>query len=287
MSESPLVLAWGPSLIGSTLGLWMYGIALGQYGFYLRAFPLDRRALKILVLLVFIMDTLHTYGIISYQWGLFLYCHHNASFACLSDLPWEVFMCVALAFGVTFVVHSFFAHRVWIISGRNSWITAAVSVTALAQFVLGMACAGEVIRTKNVTVLFDALSTAGSSAALSVVCDLLITGSIFFYLRPQRSGIKRREATIQRLIYVCVNMGLFTCLGSLVMLTLYLVQGQQYLIGAISSTLCKSYVNSMLAVLNARKFIRECSNATKTIELPTIPTSEASTAEASSSGYPG
>ncbi|KAH7928644.1 hypothetical protein BV22DRAFT_196977 [Leucogyrophana mollusca] len=286
MSESPLILAWGPSFIGSTLGLGMYGIALGQYGFYLRAFPLDHKALKILVLLIFLMDTLHTYGVISYQWGLFLFCHHNATSACLSVLPWEIFMAVVLGFGITFIVQSFFAHRVWIISGRNSWITAAVSVTALAQFVLGMICAGDVIHTKSVAVLYDSLRTAGTGAALSVVCDILITGSIFFYLRPQRSGIERRVVGIQQLIHVFVNMGLFTCLVSLVTLTLYLVQGQQILIGATGSALCKSYVNSMLAVLNARKFIRERNNATNTIELPPIPTNQASATEASS-GYPG
>ncbi|KAH7925937.1 hypothetical protein BV22DRAFT_397845 [Leucogyrophana mollusca] len=48
-------------------------------------------------------------------------------------------------------------------------------------------------------------------------------------------------------------------------------QDGQYWLGGPAPIICKSYTNSLLAVLNARKFIRE--RVTKTVELSTIPPS--------------
>ncbi|KAH7922822.1 hypothetical protein BV22DRAFT_630343 [Leucogyrophana mollusca] len=287
MSDNSVVAPWIPSIIGTMLGLGMYGISLGQYAFYLHAFPVDQRALKILVALVLVMDTLSTYGVVYYHWAVLVSCHHNASLACLSFLPWQVFMAEVLGYTITVLVQSFYAHRVWIISGHNRWITTAVYVTALAQFVFGMMCFENAIRTRDVTVMYTSLDTGGTGAAISALCDILITSSIFFYLRPQRTGVRRREPTIQRLVHVFVHMGLFTCLVSLITFALYCMRGQEYFVGATGSALCKFYVNSMLAVLNARKFIQERNNTMKTIELSTLFTSHPSTSEASSSVYPG
>ncbi|KAH7922817.1 hypothetical protein BV22DRAFT_629879 [Leucogyrophana mollusca] len=275
MSETTFAQNWGPTFIGFTFSLGMYGVALGQYGFYLRAFPFDQKALRMLVLLIFIMDSLQSYGMIVYFRTLFTLCHRNTAPACLSVLPWELFMAVVLSYVVTFIVQSFYAHRVWIISGRNKLITVAVLTTTLAQFVLGMMCAGKAIRTRSVSALYTSMLTGGAAAGLSAFCDTLITGSVFFYLNRRRTGVKRVATSIQQLVDVIVNMGLFTCLVSLVMFVCYSIQKDTYLVGAPGPTLCKSYVNSMLAVLNARKSIRD--HAAETYKLSTIPLSATDT----------
>ncbi|KAH7925938.1 hypothetical protein BV22DRAFT_1033439 [Leucogyrophana mollusca] len=123
MSDVSAALNWGPGLIGLAFSLGMYGVALGQYGFYMHAFPLDPRALKMLVLFVFILDTLQSYGMVAYNWVLLIPRHHNDNSLVL---PWEAPMAAMLSYCTTVVVQSFYAHRLWIISGHNKLITAAV-----------------------------------------------------------------------------------------------------------------------------------------------------------------
>ncbi|KAH7921213.1 hypothetical protein BV22DRAFT_746450 [Leucogyrophana mollusca] len=247
MSRTAFEQNWGPAFIGLAFSLGMYGVALGQYGFYLRAFPFDQKALRMLVLLIFIMDSLQSYGMIVYFKTLFVLCHRSTAPTCLSVLPWELFMAIILNYVVTLTVQSFYAHRVWIISGGNKLITVAVLTTTLAQFVLGIMCAGDAIRTRSVSAVYTSMLTGGAAAGISAFCDTLITGSVFFYLHRRRTGVKRVATPIQQLVNVTVNMGLLTQKNT------------------------TAYVNSLLAVLNARKSIRD--HAAKTYELSTVPLS--------------
>ncbi|KAH7926562.1 hypothetical protein BV22DRAFT_340740 [Leucogyrophana mollusca] len=281
MPDVSIALNLGPGLMGLGLGFVVYGVALGQYGFYLRTFSVDRRALKALVFLVFVMDTLHTYGMAGYNWVLVIFCRHDTSRGCPSTLPWEAIMAAICSYSITFVVQSFYAYRLWIISGRNKLITGTVLATALAQIVLGMMCMASVIRTGSPTAERITLVIASSAAGMSTICDSVITVCIFFYLQPKRSGIKRAGTAIQQLIDVSIQTGLLTCLISLAVFILMWIYDGQYWLNAFAPVFCKSYVNSLLAVLNARKSMREA--ATKTIELSTIAATQISTADTPSS----
>ncbi|KAH0834688.1 hypothetical protein J3R83DRAFT_10215, partial [Lanmaoa asiatica] len=48
------------------------------------------------------------------------------------------------------------------------------------------------------------------SALLGSICDILITGSVFFYLRGARRDVRRARNFFRRLTIVFINMGLFT-----------------------------------------------------------------------------
>ncbi|KAH7912160.1 hypothetical protein BJ138DRAFT_832207 [Hygrophoropsis aurantiaca] len=270
MSTNSMIARWTPLFIGSTVSFTMYGTILSQYGFYLFAFPDDKMFLKALVSSVFVLDTMSTYGALHYQWEIFIRCHKNISADCQAVIPWQAYMSMILGFHLTFVVQSFYAHRVWIMSGHNSPITAGVVALALAQLVTGMVCSGHVIRTGSTAAMFDSLATGGANAAASATCDILITSAIFYYLRLKRTDFRRREAPIERITKVFINSGLFTCMASLITLVLYCMQGRSYMIGAIGTALGKSYVNSMLAVLNARKLIRERKSTIVPMELQTL-----------------
>ncbi|KAF8452532.1 hypothetical protein L210DRAFT_846790, partial [Boletus edulis BED1] len=158
---------------------------------------------------------------------------------------------------------SFYAQRVWIISGRNMIVTFAVLASATLQ--LCMSPTNEV--------LFSTKYTPMSSIA-SAVCDAIITLSVMYYLRPRSI---RRQNLVKRLLVVFVEMGMFTFINALLMVVLYYIEIPmlgQFLTAAPGVILSKTYVNSMLAVLNARKPIRdeERNALARSIELPTIVT---------------
>ncbi|KIJ69138.1 hypothetical protein HYDPIDRAFT_36226 [Hydnomerulius pinastri MD-312] len=92
------------------------------------------------------------------------------------------------------------------------------------------------------------IKLSAASMFLGVVCDWLISGSVYFYLRSSRSGVKRTETRIQRIMTVFVNMGLCTCMLSCILFILCWVKNGSAYVGAPSMILCETYVNSILAV---------------------------------------
>ncbi|KAF8835322.1 hypothetical protein BDN67DRAFT_975457 [Paxillus ammoniavirescens] len=180
-----------------------------------------------------------------------------------------------MIFLVTFMVQAFYAHRVWIISGHNRVITFGVIAFTTAQFVLGLMVMGDVARTPTMEALVNSKYQAWSASA-SATCDAIITTSVFYYLRPARTGFIRRGNLIKRLNLVFIQMGLLSFINALALTILYFIQDGrvgQYLTAAPGIILSKTYVNSMLAVLNSRKSIRDQrDHPPSEIDVPTLPT---------------
>ncbi|KAG1755972.1 hypothetical protein EDB19DRAFT_445036 [Suillus lakei] len=257
---------WGPGVIGYIFALWMFGISVGQMAFYLKAFVNDYRGIKVVVIIVFVLDLFHTYCTSALFWKLLVNCHRNTSPQCLL-LPWEMFAGIFLSSTISVIVQCFYAYRVWIVSDKNWKLTGSVLVTALGQYGLGIVIMVTTAQTRSAAAFFTSPFEIPYAAA-SAICDVMISGSCLFYLRPGRTGIKRPSNHMQRLIVVSLQMGVFTSLVAVVWLLLYFTQGARFWTGVPSAILSKSNVNSMLAVLNARKSIR---NQLKE-HLPVLPT---------------
>ncbi|KAF9235294.1 hypothetical protein BU15DRAFT_78127 [Melanogaster broomeanus] len=168
---------------------------------------------------------------------------------------WGMFVAIPINYATTFAVQSFYCRRVWIISGNKKHITIAIFVTAILQFGLGGWCALETIRVGTIDSFFNDRFIL-YAAAVSTLCDFLITGAVFKYM--YNSDLRRRVNFIQDLAIVFINMGALTCLMSIVIGIIFLVQGDNYWVGAPGfASADASYVNSNLAVLNARRSIRQ------------------------------
>ncbi|KAI6160230.1 hypothetical protein EDD17DRAFT_1603757 [Pisolithus thermaeus] len=272
-SAIPTGLRWGAGFIGLTVGLALYGVSACQYLLYLPTFRDDKRLLKSVVFLVFALDTLNTITLTSFYCRSLIVCRWNTSYACTLEMPWDLSSAIGTSFTTAFFVQCFYAHRVWIIGNRNKFLTGAVLITALVQFGFGIVLLGEVCHSDLINSLF--VSPFSPANALgSAICDAIITTSIYFYLRSSRAGLLWKENYIQKLNFVFVRMGMFTCLGALAMAILYYHDQKSgtNLTTAPGAILGKTYANSMLAVLNARKGIRDRQQAQELpLEIPTLP----------------
>ncbi|KAF9220394.1 hypothetical protein BS17DRAFT_343090 [Gyrodon lividus] len=206
---------------------------------------------------------------------LFIHCRINKSPNCFVYLPWELTLGTFIVYWLTFMVQVFYAHRVWIISGQNRVLTFLVIALATAQLSFGLMIVAEIIRNPTFEALSNSRYTALSAMA-SAICDIVITLSVFYHLRPARTGIMRKGNIIKRLNLVFVQMGLLSFTNALAMVVLFYIQDHQlglFLTTVPGMILGKTYANSMLAVLNARKSLRDQQrDSPRTMELPTIPT---------------
>ncbi|KAG0708168.1 hypothetical protein DFH29DRAFT_522228 [Suillus ampliporus] len=175
---------------------------------------------------------------------------------------------------IVLAVQCFYAHRVWIITEHNRFITGIICVLAIASFGFGMITSGLMFHTRSPDVLFDT-KWSQFAAFADALCDLVITGTVWWFLRPARTGNVRSKSRnyLKPLTQIFVNMGLFSCFVAVTMAVLYQVQNGQFYSAAPGALLGKTYLNSMMAVLNARKSIRERQRVSRSMtELPTIPT---------------
>ncbi|KAI6118016.1 hypothetical protein F5141DRAFT_1201528, partial [Pisolithus sp. B1] len=305
MADSEVLVGpkWGPGLIGTTVGLALYGVSIFQYLFYISTFPSDKRLLRCTVLFVFLLDTINTIGLLSFYYRTLISCRWQTTYTCTLEMPWCVSVVTIFSMlhadllrdlsslspafwsgspynGLKHFLHffpcsqcppnSFYAHRVWIIGGRNMLLTGAVLAAALVQLIFGFALLEAACLTGNIATLFSS-QYAPINALGSAICDVIITTSVFFYFRRSQARLLWKANYMRKLNLVFVQMGLITSSSAVTLAILYF-QDQataQYLTAAPGFMLSKAYSNSMLAVLNARKLIYDQQQALS-LELPTL-----------------
>ncbi|KIM80975.1 hypothetical protein PILCRDRAFT_821833 [Piloderma croceum F 1598] len=264
---------WGPPFVGAIISISLYGVTIAQTIFYYKVFPYDPVHLKWLIGFLFAMDTIHVFCLCSGFWRFFIHGRFNTDL--LTETPWTISTSIIITYIIAFSVQTFFGYRVWRISNGNLIVTGIIGIAALMQIASGMAVAAYIIIAKSMSAIFD--NQAGNfELASSVICDITITGSLVYYFRSCRTGIKHTEAILQRLIRVTVNMGLLGAIAAFVGLVLYHVTAGKFLCVAAHFLMSRCYVNSLMATLNARKGIREIQRDTITLE--TFPTTDRSDA---------
>ncbi|KAG0694321.1 hypothetical protein DFH29DRAFT_960490 [Suillus ampliporus] len=250
--------------IGLTISLVQLGIAVAQGFYYYRTFPRDKWLLKCLVVIILILNTSATVLTGFMYWSFFSDCFRSYSSECQA---WETtaMILLFLAFTVPFIVQSFYCHRVWIISDKNIYITIPIILSAVSSYALGLVLIPP--QSSGAFASDATLKLSAAGAFLSVVCDSMVSLSVFFYLRPGRSGVRRMDNRIRRITKNFISMGFISCLLALSICIFYWVNAFA-VIGGVAMVLRNSYANSVLAVLNARKPTSRPQRMD--VELPTI-----------------
>ncbi|KAF8445015.1 hypothetical protein L210DRAFT_3643182 [Boletus edulis BED1] len=283
MTNDLVTLAWAPGLIGMSISSCMYGVSLAQSAHYVRYFSNDLVSIKLLVLVVSIADILHVIGATESHWSKLVLCHRR-------DAATGSYLAVAMHYVITFAVQCFYCQRVWIIT-RNKGVTTTILLIVFMQLALGTCATIEIL--KHGTIKFvETTPLIPLAAAVSTICDIVITITVFKHL--WRSELRGRSNVLRDLVVIFINMGALTwqpdldgrwC-GSTYRLFVYnvelgvdwsrqfLVQHDHYWIGAPAVIIPRCYVNSLLAVLNARRTIREreTRRLRYTLDIPTLPT---------------
>lgn len=252
-----------------TIGLALYGVSVGQCLFYIRFFPDDYFILRSVVFAVCVLESVNTFVTGSFYWRILVSCRQNTSYYCTLGLPWDLNVSIVTNCLVAFFVQCFYAHRVWIVSGQNKPLLCAVLATAWAQLIFGILFMIEANATNSITnTLYCPLNSLASAA-----CDAIITISIWIYLRPLRNSLLQKDQYIDQFNLIFVQMGMITFATCVLMIIFYsqIPVSGSYLTAGPGAVLSKTYTNSMLAVLNARKPFRDREHANlSAFELPTI-----------------
>jgi len=250
-SVPTLDLTIGALFIGVILSMGCWGAAVIQIYQYFEKYPADKCVFKVLVTVVFVLDTVHQALITVALYKYLISEYGNFSF--LNAAPVELDITTVLNCIIVLLVQSFFVWRIFKLSQRNLFKLATLCALVIAQFALGLVYFGKVCKLRTFSERNKEYFFVCINSTVSAIGDAAIVSALICLLHRSRTGFKRNERMIDRLIMLAINAGLPTCIcavaGAITVSTMrksltYLVF---YFLGG------RLYTNSLLATLNTRR----------------------------------
>ncbi|KIY46202.1 hypothetical protein FISHEDRAFT_76044 [Fistulina hepatica ATCC 64428] len=260
----------GAVYIGVTVSVCISGITYTQAFFYFENHSYkDPLFVKMMVIAEVILETLHSILCVQAVYGWVITNYDNP--LALLKFQWESCLTVGVEGLSILVAHLFYARRVYFVSGRNKYIL----------FTILLPAAGHIAGTTAITVLsikaqyFTNLTHPDTKAAMdfaliiAVITDMVITISLSYFLHNSRSGIKRTDKIINRLIIYAINNGVLTSTLDIVVLGVWTGQPNSLIYLALFQLVGNLYANSMLATLNTRSILQRREGMSNVISLGT------------------
>jgi hypothetical protein len=217
---------------------------------YFKLYPSDLLRVKTLVVTVWFLDTLHT----GFIWSaLFHYLiFHFGDRSEVDFIAWNLAITITFTALLTFLVHCFLAHRIWMLSKRNWLLTIPILTLAVLRLVSANATTGEMIRLESFHLFklgFKWMFTLG--LALSSTVDILITVSLFFLLHGSRTGTPSLNIVIDSLIKYAFETGALTTAGTIISMLCWLVMPQNLIFMGIHFVISKCVFFSTVLLLRS------------------------------------
>ncbi|ORY73602.1 hypothetical protein BCR35DRAFT_333614 [Leucosporidium creatinivorum] len=251
---SPIEQLLGSFFVGTILSVFLEGVvaSLGL-SYFLDQYRTDRLAHRLLVYTMLAVDLFHTatssatvYHFCVSEWGVptaHIYC------------PWTFWIEVVTTGFATTLCQTFYSYRIYVVGGRRPLIPSAIMFLSLLQ--LGFSVAGSVGIKVGLNQEFARFHerTYGVMVWLlsAAFADILITGSLVYYLTTGTSGLHRRNAMLAtRIIRNTIETNGLTL--SFAILDAILFITMQNSLWHVIPNLClvKLYTMSALVSLNSR-----------------------------------
>ncbi|KAJ6466834.1 hypothetical protein C8R45DRAFT_1106260 [Mycena sanguinolenta] len=254
-SREDIIFLAGPRLIGLIFNWGLLGVLTTQVYIYYVNFRQDRRLLRILVYVVYILDWVQTCSATydAFQWFVYGW----GSIPALYGLYTGFLNVPLLSSTIGAIVQIFFGWRIWAIS--DSRITFAfVVLLALLQLGGGGAVAyflyndaSEVARSVGL-VRAVGIRLAGSAAVDTVIA----VSMTYFLIRSREQALNHTNTVLTRLIRLTIETGTFTAVAAIVDLVFF-VRAHNGLHQVSGIILCKLYSNTLLVLFNNRLAIKK------------------------------
>ncbi|KZT69640.1 hypothetical protein DAEQUDRAFT_726256 [Daedalea quercina L-15889] len=252
----------------------LYGITTGQSAFYWSRSGKDGKVLRCLVLLLWLLDSAHYVLVPCSFYVLLAESFHDgvarleiqAISAALNTWSYQgVFVITGLT---DLLVKGIFTYCIWRLS--SSLVTATVlCLFSFTVFVLSCVSAfsGDCLGSSAPSCFYKApvlgdinTSTATVIAMLTCVAisDITVAGTLCVLLWRRRTGFAGNERLMRLLMFYSIRVGLLTSLASAASLTTFiLIESDSAAFIATFWVVPKLSINSLLALLNARRHLRE------------------------------
>ncbi|KAI0319093.1 hypothetical protein OF83DRAFT_1112129 [Amylostereum chailletii] len=244
----------GATFVGLVATSILFGITLLQTFYYYVTFRDDQIGLK---LLVGVLSALDTAQLIMVAHGLYYYTITSFGlYPNLNNVIWSFTADVFLTSVIAVIVQLYLIRRVWILSGKNIWLSAFLTALSLFAFASGMAYGVRLAQIPKQSQIEKIIYLIRMALSGTVAVDVCITIALVYFLRKNRSGMKSTDSVVHFLVVFTINTGAVTSLAALMDVILHATLETTLAFLTFYVMLSKLYVNSLLATLNARTVLR-------------------------------
>ncbi|KDR83472.1 hypothetical protein GALMADRAFT_132917 [Galerina marginata CBS 339.88] len=262
---------FGAAYIGVVAAAMLYGVSFVQTCYYFLEYRQDVWFIKALVGAICIFETIHQ-ALISHTVYYYLITNYNNP-GILNNIVWSILLEVLFNGLIGLLVQGFLTLRVWrcrsmssswfdfalnlSVSGRNVPLTIAVATLVFACFGCSVAFTAQSMQLDTWVELEQLKGLSMAINLLGAATDITIAAALFVFLHKSRTGFKKSDTMISRLIAFTVSTGLLTSICAVASLISILASGDTLIYVAFYFSLGRLYSNSVLATLNARQIIRK------------------------------
>ncbi|KAI0706407.1 hypothetical protein C8Q76DRAFT_800846 [Earliella scabrosa] len=248
---------FGAMLVGTFIGLVLYGIVIHQTYRYFRLYTDDNVWLKALVAIVFALETFHIVSS-THICYFYLVSNYYNPMRLLTGV-WSINSLTATSGIVIFATQMWVSLTFTPISyvGSFEYMNAPASLLVVytywgADAFFSIATAKAFI--KPVFADFeDSAWLISAGAGMAQGADMLLTTVLMVVLRNGHTGVKRVDSVLDTLMLYAMNTGMLTSIVNSLSLVFSLLLPKTLVFGATGVIATKLYANSLLAALNARK----------------------------------
>ncbi|KAF5376709.1 hypothetical protein D9615_007826 [Tricholomella constricta] len=246
----------GAAFLGTVFAAVLYGVTNLQVYLYFQNYRNDWRVQKYSVALLWVLDTIHLSLTIAA-----VYHYLIDSFGILAALElvaWAFKLQIAINVIIICVVQTLYAIRVWKLGRHYQRIwPILVAVVVASGYAIGIILAVKTYNIKTFADLDEMSWVVYASFSWSTGIDIVIATAMCFYLIRSKSGFSGTNNKIMIIIRMTLISGFLTSACSLAALITYAAMPYNLVFLGIEFLLTKLYINSFLAMLNARQSVRD------------------------------
>ncbi|KAI9435490.1 hypothetical protein H4582DRAFT_2100316 [Lactarius indigo] len=258
----------GVAFIGLLVSTTLYGLTIVQTWIYFWHYrKKDPKALMFFIAFITVMDTIDTIlSAYTVYWYLVLNFGNVES---LDHILWSMSIQVTIGAIVGASLQLFYARRVYLVT-QSIICPILIAVLVAISFSFGVLLTAKELSLKR----FSRFNTIlwGPCVGISAIAlaELLIAASLCWYLYRKRTGFARTDSMVMTLMAYSINSGLLTSLLGTAAIISLVVSPSSMIWLAFCWVMGECGVNSMLALLNSRDYIRERTSPCKAFSLTSI-----------------
>ncbi|KIJ37697.1 hypothetical protein M422DRAFT_781596 [Sphaerobolus stellatus SS14] len=156
-----------------------------------------------------------------------------------------------------FVVHLSYALRIYYVSGKRLILPVILTMVSLCHASLGWYLTALLFKDRFIVNLPGTPETiAKVILSTAVGIDMTIAITLSLYLHRSRTGFKRTDKLINKLVIYTINNGVLTSAADIVALAFVFAEPDNLIFLAITQVIGNLYTNSLMALLNSRRSLK-------------------------------
>ncbi|KAJ7433296.1 hypothetical protein B0H11DRAFT_1387602 [Mycena galericulata] len=272
--DRTFILTWGVEFIAYTLDIALWGVAMVSVLQYFRKYTRkDSLVTRSTVALLAIFTTVHSVFLAMQNYKELVLLFGN--FEGQNVIVYEANVMICAAFLVAFTAQMFYASRIWILSNKDWRYVAPVILLAVLQLSAGIAQTVQVAKAHLNSRLESTVVTATTQGAATLACDVTITTILSRILGKSRTGVRRTDSVLDKMIIYAINRGAMTSLLALLQFVFFIAMPGTFMFTIFILPSSHVYVISVCSMLTSREtLLAELRSRDGIISTFTMPTTQ-------------